>query len=118
VEDVIAAVRAATGWDVTVDELLEIGERAVNMARMFNVREGFDRRADKLPERLHLPLEGGPLTGVSIDREEFEAAVSALYTLKGWDPETGAPDRGTLERLGLEWTAGGAVTAGSGARPG
>jgi aldehyde:ferredoxin oxidoreductase len=118
VEDVLAAVRAATGWDVTVGELLEVGERAVNMARVFNVREGFDRRTDKLPERLHLPLEGGPLTGVSIDREEFEAAVSALYTLKGWDPETGAPDRGTLERLGLEWTAGGAVTAGSGARPG
>ena len=44
VDDVVAAVRAATGWDVTVDELLEIGERAVNIARVFNVREGFDRR--------------------------------------------------------------------------
>jgi aldehyde:ferredoxin oxidoreductase len=109
VEDVIAAVRAATGWDVTVDELLEVGERAVNMARVFNVREGFDRRQDKLPERLHMPLEGGPLTGVSIDREEFEAAISALYTLKGWDPETGAPTSETLERLGLGWTTGATV---------
>ena len=118
VEDVRNAVRAATGWDVTVDDLLEIGERAVNMARMFNVREGFDRRADKLPERLHLPLEGGPLTGVSIDRDEFEAAVSALYTLKGWDPQTGAPTPSCLERLGLEWTMGGEVATGSGARPG
>ena len=43
VDDVVGAVRAATGWDVTVDELLEIGERAVNLARLFNVREGFSR---------------------------------------------------------------------------
>jgi aldehyde:ferredoxin oxidoreductase len=114
VEEVVAAVHAATGWDVTVDELLEIGERAVNMARMFNVREGFDRRQDKLPERLHLPLEGGPLTGVSIDRQEFEAAISALYTLKGWDPATGAPTPERLERLGLEWTADEGAAAGSG----
>ncbi len=105
VEDVVGAVRAATGWNVTVDELLEIGERAVNMARVFNVREGFSRRDDKLPDRLHAPLEGGLLTGTSIDRETFEGAISALYTLKGWDPTTGAPTVECLHRLGLDWTA-------------
>jgi aldehyde:ferredoxin oxidoreductase len=107
VGDVVAAVRAATGWDVTVDELLEIGERAVNMARVFNVREGFTRSDDRLPDRLHTPLEGGPLTGTSIDRDAFEGAISALYTLKGWDPATGAPTGECLERLGLEWTTAG-----------
>jgi aldehyde:ferredoxin oxidoreductase len=105
VDDVIGAVRAATGWDVTVDDLLEIGERAVNLARMFNVREGFGRTDDRLPDRLHAPLEGGPLTGVSIDRAAFEEAISALYTLKGWDPATGVPSRETLRRLDIEWTA-------------
>ena len=113
VDDVLAAVRAATGWDVTVDELLEIGERAVNLARVFNVREGFTRSDDVLPARLHTPLEGGPLTGTSIDRDAFEGAISALYELKGWDPATGAPTPGCLERLGLEWTV-----AGSGKNPG
>ena len=113
VDDVVDAVHAATGWDVTVDELLEIGERAVNLARVFNVREGFDRSDDKLPDRLHTPLEGGPLTGTSIDRDAFEAAISALYELKGWDPATGAPTPERLARLGLEWTA-----TGSGQRPG
>ena len=44
---------------------------------------------------------------MSIDREEFEAAISALYTLKGWDPATGAPTPERLERLGLEWTCDG-----------
>jgi aldehyde:ferredoxin oxidoreductase len=100
-------VRAATGWDVTVEGLLEIGERAVNMARLFNNREGFTRADDRLPGRLHTPLEGGPLTGRSIDRDAFEAAITGLYELKGWDPATGAPTSGCLERLGLEWAATG-----------
>ena len=107
VADVVAAVRAATGWDVTVDELLEIGERAVNLARVFNVREGFTRTDDRLPDRLHTPLEGGPLTGTSIDRDAFEVAISALYALKGWDPATGVPTAECLARLDLEWTATG-----------
>ena len=105
VDDVVAAVRAATGWDVTVDELLEIGERAVNMARLFNNREGFTRADDRLPGRLHSPLEGGPLTGRSIDRDAFEAAITGLYELKGWDPATGVPTPERLRQLGLEWAA-------------
>ena len=102
VDDVVGAVRAATGWDVTVDELLDMGERAVNLARLFNVREGFSRRDDRLPDRLHEPLEGGPLTGTSIDRDAFEAAITRLFELKGWDPATGVPTDERLRSLGLE----------------
>jgi aldehyde:ferredoxin oxidoreductase len=112
VEDVLAAVHAATGWDVTVDELLEMGERSVNLARLFNVREGFTRTDDRLPDRLHTPLEGGPLTGTSIDRDAFEAAISALYVLKGWDLVTGAPTPARIDRLGLDQ-----VMTGSGKAP-
>ena len=54
--DVVEAIRAATGWDVTLDELLTMGERATNMARVFNAREGFSRKDDVLPERL---FQGG-----------------------------------------------------------
>jgi aldehyde:ferredoxin oxidoreductase len=104
-DDVVASVRAATGWDVSIEELLDVGERAINLARMFNVREGFGRADDRLPDRLHTPLEGGPLTGTAIDRAAFEEAISALYTLKGWDPATGVPTRETLRRLDIEWTA-------------
>jgi aldehyde:ferredoxin oxidoreductase len=105
VDDVVAAVRAATGWDVTVAELLEVGERAVNMARVFNVREGRTRRDDRLPDRLHDPLEGGTLAGRSIDRDAFEGAITALYRLKGWDPATGVPTPERLRALGLDWAA-------------
>lgn len=111
VDDVVAAVRAATGWDITVEEILDVGERAVNLARLFNVREGFSRRDDRLPDRLHGPLEGGPLTGTSIDRAAFEAAITRLFELKGWDPATGVPTPERLRRLGLEWAAGQAVEA-------
>jgi aldehyde:ferredoxin oxidoreductase len=118
VDDVVGAVRAATGWDVTVDELLDVGERAVNLARLFNVREGFSRADDRLPGRLHEPLEGGTLTGRSIDREAFEAAVTRLFELKGWDPATGVPTPERLRTLGLDSAAdrvalGGATPVGA-----
>ena len=106
VADVVAAVRAATGWEIDVEDLLEIGERAVNLARLFNIREGFGRGDDRLPDRLHEPLEGGPLTGRSIDRDAFETAISRLYELKGWDPATGEPTPERLRALGLDGAAG------------
>jgi aldehyde:ferredoxin oxidoreductase len=105
VDDVVTAVRAATGWEVGVDDLLEWGERAVNLARVFNVREGFTRSDDHLPDRLHEPLEGGALTGRSIDRAAFEAAVTRLFEMKGWDPATGIPTEERLRALELEWAA-------------
>jgi aldehyde:ferredoxin oxidoreductase len=103
VDDVVGAVRAATGWDVGVEDLLQWGERAVNLAQVFNVREGFSRVDDQLPGRLHEPLEGGTLTGRTIDREAFEAAITRLFELKGWDPATGVPSPERLRALGLDW---------------
>jgi aldehyde:ferredoxin oxidoreductase len=105
-EDVLAAVRTVTGWDVSMEEVLQIGERATNMARVFNTREGFSRADDALPERLFQPLENGTLAGQSMPREEFEAALTQLYRLKGWDPASGQPTRERLEALSLDWAAG------------
>ena len=107
VGEVIDAVRAATGWDVTAEELLEVGERAVTMARVFNVREGFTRADDRLPDRLFTPLENGALAGTAIARDDFEHALTNLYLLKGWDPATGAPTEERFRALGLGWTAAG-----------
>jgi aldehyde:ferredoxin oxidoreductase len=104
-DDVVAAVRAATGWDVTVQDLLRVGERATNLARVFNIREGFSRKDDTLPDRLFEPLEGGALAGVGMSREEFERTLTDLYEIKGWDPVTSAPTRRRLQELGIEWAA-------------
>jgi aldehyde:ferredoxin oxidoreductase len=105
VDEVVTAVRAATGWDVSLKEILEIGERATNMARAFNLREGFSRKDDTLPERLFGPLENGALQGAAISKAEFQDTMTELYKQKGWDPETTAPTRERLRRLGIEWVA-------------
>jgi len=97
----MALVRAATGWDVDLQELLRVGERATNMARVFNTREGFSRSDDRLPARLFCPLEGGILAGVSISKVDFEQALTELYRLKGWDPTSGAPTPEKLQSLEL-----------------
>jgi aldehyde:ferredoxin oxidoreductase len=104
-EEVVESVNAATDWDITLEDLLEIGERATNMARVFNAREGFTRKDDALPERLFTPLGNGALKGEVFPRDEFESALTVLYNLKGWDPETGIPTRERLEALSLGWAA-------------
>ncbi len=104
-DEVLTVTRAATGWDVTMGDLLRIGERATNLARAFNVLNGFTRRDDMLPERLFQPLEAGALTGMSMPREEFEQSMTDLYREKGWNPKTAAPTRARLRELEIEWVA-------------
>jgi aldehyde:ferredoxin oxidoreductase len=103
--DIMAAIRAATGWDMDMEEALRIGERGVNLARVFNTREGFSRQDDKLPKRLFEGLENGPLQGMAMPRQEFEQALTVLYRMKGWDEQTGRTSRRKLVELGLEWAA-------------
>ncbi len=105
IDEVVNVVRATTGWDVSIEELLRIGERATNLARAFNLREGFSRKDDMLPERLFAPLEAGALTGVGMSKAEFEVALTELYRRKGWDPETTMPTRERLRALEIEWVA-------------
>jgi aldehyde:ferredoxin oxidoreductase len=90
---------------VTLDELLTMGERATNMARVFNAREGFSRKDDTLPERLFKGLENGALQGQGMPREDFEQALTRIYKTKGWDEQTGMPTRERLESLSLGWAA-------------
>jgi len=102
-QDVLEAVQIVTGWDVSLQELLEIGERATNMARVYNIREGFTRKDDTLPERIFQELENGALAGHAYPRDEFEQALTNLYKLKGWDPASGRPSQKKMSALSLEW---------------
>jgi aldehyde:ferredoxin oxidoreductase len=99
----VEAIKAVTGWETSLWELLKAGERALTMARVFNVREGFGRKDDVLPDRLFDPLEGGALQGKGIDRKEFEEALTLYYEAMGWDPKDGVPTRGKLAELNLSW---------------
>jgi aldehyde:ferredoxin oxidoreductase len=99
----VEVVQAITGWETSLWELLKVGERTVTMARVFNLREGFGRRDDTLPERLFAPLESGALKGVGIDRGEFDDLLTLYYEAMGWDPKEGVPTRGKLAELNLYW---------------
>ncbi|MFC6718653.1 aldehyde ferredoxin oxidoreductase family protein [Natrialbaceae archaeon GCM10025810] len=91
----------ALGYDVDGGGLEIVGERAWNLARLFNVREGFDRSDDDLPERMKRPLErGGPADGNRITEAAFETMLTEYYELRGWSDE-GEPTPETLERLDI-----------------
>lgn len=98
-------VNAVTGWETSFHEIIKVGERAINMARLFNLREGLTDKDDTLPERLFQPLPDGPLAGRSVPREQFKEALQLYYELMGWDRNSGVPSRGKLIELGLEWAA-------------
>ena len=104
-QETVDFVRAVTGWDdFDLDELMEIGERRINLMRAFNAREGMDKANDTLPEKFYKPLGGtGPTAGVALDRDAIANALDEYYAMAGWDPETGNPTPETLARLGLEW---------------
>ncbi len=74
------------------------------MARVFNSREGFTIKDDKLPQRLFGPKPDGPNAGERIFSEDkFIDAVRQYYEILGFDPESGRPLRAKLLELGLEW---------------
>ncbi|MFB6133281.1 MAG: aldehyde ferredoxin oxidoreductase family protein [Halanaeroarchaeum sp.] len=90
------------GYDTTESDLREVGERAWNATRLFNVREGFDRGDDTLPDRLTVPIEdAGPATGNALDRETFGTMLEEYYEKRGWEDD-GVPTRETLSRLDIE----------------
>jgi aldehyde:ferredoxin oxidoreductase len=94
-------VRAVTGWDIDVDELERIGERVVNLERLFNAREGVRRADDRLPWKvMHEPIPDGPSAGMFCPPDELSAMLDEYYALRGWDAN-GVPTAARLARLGL-----------------
>lgn len=104
-KEAVELIQAVTGWeDFTLDELMAVGERRLNMMRLFNARLGLDRRHDQLPIKFFKPLTGtGPTAGVALSYDEIEGAKEEYYRLAGWDAATGNPTPETLSRLGIEF---------------
>jgi aldehyde:ferredoxin oxidoreductase len=96
-------LNAATGWDVSGYEYFKVGERALALARIFNLREGLTAADDKLALRSYQPTTSGALANGGLDPEELDEAVHTYYGMMGWDPETGIPTRGKLQELDIAW---------------
>ena len=104
-EETVEMVNAITGWNVTVEELMAVGERRLNLFRTFNAREGLSRRDDKLPKKFFKNLAGvGPTAGMALTHEEIEAAIDHYYQLAGWTSD-GLPTVDTLKKNDIEWAA-------------
>ena len=104
-DQMVALVRAITGWETNLHELLMAGERCVTMARAFNLREGLTRADDMLPPRMWEPFKTQRLNERPIDSAELDEAISLFYGMMGWDTERGVPQPAALHRLDIGWVA-------------
>jgi len=101
-QNTAALMEAVTGLTFTPDEVARVGERINNLAKAFNVREGFTRAEDTFPERLMTePLQSGASKGQLISKEDLKTMLDEYYTVRGWNLETGIPTREKLIELGL-----------------
>jgi len=96
-------ISAATGSQTDIQEILQVGERRLNLLRAFNAREGLDRNDDALPKKFYRALSGGPTDGVALSQDEIDQAKEHYYRLAGWDAATGNPTPARLAELDLDW---------------
>ncbi|NVM46336.1 MAG: aldehyde ferredoxin oxidoreductase family protein [Candidatus Lokiarchaeota archaeon] len=92
-------MKAITGIDYDVINLLEIGERIYNLERLFNIREGLNKKDDSLPPRfIKEPLK----EGISKDHiVPLERMLEQYYYVRGWDKD-GVPKPELLEKLKIK----------------
>jgi len=83
-------LNAASGWNLTREDLRKIGERILTLMQAFNYREGIRPEDFRLSQR-------------AAERCNLIDAQRAFYEELGWDPVTGLPSREKLEELGLGW---------------
>ncbi len=103
-KQVETALNAATSWNTSLLEYMQMAERVVTLERLFNLREGFSQKDDYLPKRFYKPLLGeGPLKGVAMDEQAAHVTRQAYYRMMGWD-ENGVPTTDKLAELDLLWT--------------
>lgn len=100
----IDLVQAVTGWNVTMHELVQVAERTLTLAKIFNLKAGFTRKDDWLPDRFFHPQTSGPLSETSVNPDELSNAISSYYEMMGWDKE-GVPINGTLYKLSIGWAS-------------
>jgi len=101
----------ATGVDIGPDEIVVAAERAWTTARVINVREGFTRKDDVIPDRWFKPLKTADgkehimrdYYGKRVlTREDVSGFLDDYYDERGWDGKNGIPTAKKLFELGLD----------------
>lgn len=100
--EVPECVNAITGWETSLWELMKVGERSINLQRIYNFREGLDSKDDTLPERFFKALENEKDNTNIISQKDWEECKQLYYAMAGWD-DTGFPRDAKLLELDMEW---------------
>jgi aldehyde:ferredoxin oxidoreductase len=95
------AVNAVTGWNMDIAEAMDVGRRGVNLARIFNLRQGIPAELDAPSARYGSTITDGPHAGKGI-MPYWDEMLKNYYGLMGWDRKTGKPLPETLKTLGLD----------------
>lgn len=98
---VVEYLNAVTGWDLSADEYLQIGERILNLRKAFNVREGVITNDQSIHPRAlgKPPLSKGPLKNITID---MEALQKKYFEIVGWEYPGGNPTAAKMKELDIE----------------
>ncbi|MDX9992651.1 MAG: aldehyde ferredoxin oxidoreductase family protein [Anaerolineales bacterium] len=99
-ETMLDLVNRACGYDLTLADFLQTGERAWNLKRLINLKLGLTRANDSLPKPLLRAYQEGGAAGYVIP---FDEMMAAYYAARGWDAVTGRPNLTKLSELGLAW---------------
>jgi aldehyde:ferredoxin oxidoreductase len=94
--------RAVTGIETDVAELGHRADRAWTLLQMANIREGWERRDESLPERwFEAPGFKNYVSEEPLSPEEADHMIEDYYEEWGWGRKTGAPTARRLAELGL-----------------
>ncbi len=98
---VVDFTNLATGWGMSMEDILRAGDRIANIRQAFNIREGITADMHKFPGRVYgnPPLATGSTAGRSFD---IDVIRRDYFAARGWDPETGKPGKEKLLELGLD----------------
>jgi len=96
--DTVKFLNFATGWELTPEDIMKIGERIFNLQRQINIEDGLSRKDDMLPQKMFNP--GGKGIRKGKIPEPFEKTLLEYYHYRGWD-NNGKPTTKKLEELGL-----------------
>jgi aldehyde:ferredoxin oxidoreductase len=97
----VGALNAVTGWDFTPQEAQDVGFRAVNLMRVFNLKHGITIELEQPSPRWSSVPVDGPAKGITIS-PHWNSMLDNYYKLMGWDRQTGRPLPNTLKAVGLE----------------
>ena len=94
-------LNAATGWEKTPNEYMEIGERIQTIKQAFNVKHGISPKDFKISDRAvgNPPLQQGANKGCTVAIDKLMHDYWAHFD---WDQETGKPNESALKRLGIQ----------------